>query len=168
VGLIPSFSLSQNTDKNHKLLLKSSAFEQNGSIPEKYTCKGTNISPPLQWHKPPEGTKSLALIVDDPDAPLGIWVHWVIYDIPPHIQKLSEGIPPQEILSNGARQGINDFPTIGYRGPCPPWGEHRYFFKLYALDILTNLPAGATKRALLDAMRGHILAEGQLIGKFKK
>jgi Raf kinase inhibitor-like YbhB/YbcL family protein len=167
-GLIPCPSQAQNNDRKIKLMLKSSAFEHNSSIPEKYTCKGPNITPPLEWTMLPEGTKSFALIADDPDTPSGTWVHWVIYDIPAHTQKLAEGIPPQKILPTGAKQGTNDFPRIGYRGPCPPWGEHRYFFKLYALDTSTNLPAGVTKSMLLEAMKGHIIAEAQLMGKFKK
>ena len=113
----------------------SPAFHDGGSIPSKYTCDGQNVSPPLKWNTIPEGTKSIALIVDDPDAPRGDWVHWVVYDLPASLRELPERVPPdEEILGNGGRQGTTDFGKIGYGGPCPPGGTHRYFFKIYALD----------------------------------
>ncbi|MBI3583752.1 MAG: YbhB/YbcL family Raf kinase inhibitor-like protein [Nitrospinae bacterium] len=147
--------------------IKSTAFEDNGMIPKKYTCDGADISPPLSWAKPPSITKSIALICDDPDAPMGTWVHWVLYRLSPETTSLLENIPTQKEVLKGSKQGINDFRKIGYGGPCPPKGPaHRYFFKVYALDIELNLPAGATKQDVERAMKGHILAEGQLVGKY--
>ncbi|MCF6159061.1 MAG: YbhB/YbcL family Raf kinase inhibitor-like protein [wastewater metagenome] len=148
--------------------VKSSAFEEGGMIPKKYTCDGQDISPPLSWSAVPDGTKSIALISDDPDAPMGTWVHWVLFNLPADVRELSENIPPEKVLENGAKQGTTDFKKIGYGGPCPPSGTHRYFFKLYALDTEINLDAGITKKQLLGAMEGHILAEGQLIGKYSR
>jgi Raf kinase inhibitor-like YbhB/YbcL family protein len=148
--------------------ITSPAFEEGGLIPPKYTCDGADISPPLQWDAVPEGTKSIALISDDPDAPVGTWVHWVLYNHPPHAKELAENIPPDESLPSGARQGITDFRRIGYGGPCPPSGTHRYFFKIYALDTVLDLPPRAGKSDLVNAMEGHILAQGQLIGKYKR
>ncbi len=149
--------------------LKSNAFGQNSPISAKYTCEGEDVSPPLSWDDSPQEVKSFALINDDPDAPGGNWVHWVIYDIPPEVSELAEGIPPEEELERGLKQGINDFRRIGYGGPCPPPGKpHRYFFKLYALDTVLNLKPGATKEELLSAMGGHILAETQLIGIYQR
>lgn len=148
--------------------IKSTAFEENGLIPRKYTCDGSDVSPPLTWTRPPAGTKGIALICDDPDAPMGTWVHWVIYGLSPETQSLPENVPPQKTVLGGAKQGINDFRKIGYGGPCPPRGHgaHRYFFKIYALDIEIDLPPGATKQEVEKAMKGHILAEGQIIGKY--
>ncbi|MBI2486098.1 MAG: YbhB/YbcL family Raf kinase inhibitor-like protein [Deltaproteobacteria bacterium] len=137
-------------------------------IPKKYTCDGPNISPPLSWDSVPGGTKSLALICDDPDAPRGTWVHWVIFNLPANMNDLTENIPPQQTLPNGAKQGRNDFGKIGYGGPCPPGGTHRYYFKLCALDEEINLEPGTTKAELLKAMDGHTLAKGQLMGKYKR
>jgi len=148
--------------------ITSSAFEEGGLIPSKYTCDGANVSPPLRWEAVPEGTKSIALISDDPDAPVGIWVHWVIFNLPADTKELPENVPPDKTLPSGARQGINDFRKIGYGGPCPPSGTHRYFFKIYALDTVLDLPAGATKGDLLKAMEGHILGEGKLMGQYKR
>jgi Raf kinase inhibitor-like YbhB/YbcL family protein len=148
--------------------LRSSAFQQNLSIPTKYTCDGANVSAPLSWRDAPEETKSFAVIVDDPDAPTGIWVHWVLYDLPAGSHALGEAIPNQETLGNGAKQGVNDFRKIGYVGPCPPQGPaHRYFFTLYALDRMTELNLRATKEQLLGAMNKHILAEAELVGTYK-
>ena len=148
--------------------ITSSAFEEGGLIPAKYTCDGADISPPVQWEAVPEGTKSIALISDDPDAPVGTWVHWVLFNLPAETKELGENVPADEILPNGARQGTSDFGRIGYGGPCPPSGTHRYFFKIYALDAQLDLDAGATKKQLLAVMEGHILAEGQLMGKYKR
>jgi Raf kinase inhibitor-like YbhB/YbcL family protein len=148
--------------------LRSPAFQHNLSIPTKYTCNGANVSVPLSWRDAPTETKSFALIVDDPDAPNGIWVHWVIYDLPASSHALAEAIPSRETLGNGAKQGVNDFGKVGYLGPCPPHGRsHRYFFKLYALDGMTALKPAATKQQLLDAMNKHILAEVELVGTYK-
>jgi Raf kinase inhibitor-like YbhB/YbcL family protein len=148
--------------------IKSPVFEAGGMIPKQYTCDGQDISPPLAWTTVPDGTESLTLICDDPDAPMGTWVHWVIFNLPANLGELPERIPPQKTLQNGAKQGINDFRKIGYGGPCPPSGEHRYYFKLYALDTKLNLDAGIKKADLLKAMEGHILAESKLMGKYKR
>jgi Raf kinase inhibitor-like YbhB/YbcL family protein len=156
------------TGQKMEIKITSSAFVEGGLIPSKYTCDGSNISPPLQWDSVPEGTKSIALISDDPDAPAGTWVHWVIYSMPAETKELEENIPPDKVLPNGARQGTNDFGKIGYGSPCPPSGTHRYFFKVYALDTELDLAPGATKRDLLNAMEGHILGQGQLIGIYKR
>ncbi len=151
------------------LELKSPAFKDGETIPEKYTCKGDNISPSLEWTGVPAGTKSFALIMDDPDAPMGIWVHWVIYNIPGDVSMLKEDIPRDTSLTDGTKQGTNSFNWIGYGGPCPPKGPaHRYMFKLYALDEELDLPAGATKGVLLMRMDGHILDETRLTGLFQR
>jgi len=151
-----------------QIKVTSTAFEEGGMIPKQYTCDGTDVSPPLAWTSVPEGTKSIALICDDPDAPMGTWVHWVLFNLPADVKELAENVPLQKRLETGAIQGTNDFRKIGYGGPCPPGGTHRYYFKLYALDTELNLQAGATKRELLKAIKGHILAEGQLMGKYKR
>lgn len=162
-------SEAQVKEKGRAMELKSSAFLNNQDIPSKYTCDGADVSPPLIWNNPPNGAKAFALISDDPDAPVGTWVHWVIYDLPGDAKELPEGVPTQGSLPNGAKQGVNDFKKVGYGGPCPPRGPaHRYFFKLYALDRPTNLKPRATKQQLLDAMKGHILGEAQLIGKYQR
>ena len=149
--------------------LKSAAFEPNGSIPRKYTCDGPDVSPPLSWTDPPAGTQSLSLIMDDPDAPVGTWVHWVLYDLPADTRALPENLSKDRELASGAKQGQNDFRKIGYGGPCPPPGPaHRYFFKLYALDAKTNLKPGVSKADLLRAMEGHILAQAELIGRYRR
>jgi len=151
-----------------KMEITSSAFKNGARIPTKHSCDGVDVSPSLAWSKLPAGTKNLALICDDPDAPMGTWVHWVIYDIPASFTGLPEKLPPLKEVAGGAKQGMNDFRAIGYGGPCPPSGEHRYFFKLYALDAPTGLKPGATKAQLLAAMKGHILAEAELMGKYKR
>jgi Raf kinase inhibitor-like YbhB/YbcL family protein len=148
--------------------ITSTAFQQGGAVPVKYSCDGDNVSPPLAWSGIPEGAQSIALICDDPDAPGMIWVHWVLFNLPPDTGELSENVPDQETLSNGARHGINDSANLGYNGPCPPPGTHRYYFKIYALDTMLNLQAGATKTQLLNAMSGHILAEGELMGTYAR
>jgi len=149
--------------------LISSAFKQSQGIPKEYTCDGADISVPLSWTGAPEPTKAFALIVDDPDAPRGTWVHWVLYDIPADLRALSAGIGHEQSLQNGSKQGKNDFGKVGYGGPCPPAGPaHRYFFKLYALDQATGLQPNVTKQRLVDAMKGHVLAETQLIGTYKR
>ena len=153
---------------NMQFKLTSPAFEEEGMIPKKYTCDAEDISPPLTWESVPEGTKSLAIICDDPDAPVGTWVHWVLFNLPPDTKKLIEEVSTTETLENGAKQGTNDFGNIGYGGPCPPGGTHRYFFKLYAMDIMLNLEAGIKKTDLLNAMEGHIIFETQLMGKYTR
>ncbi|MBM4271663.1 MAG: YbhB/YbcL family Raf kinase inhibitor-like protein [Deltaproteobacteria bacterium] len=150
------------------MLITSSAFTEGSMIPAKYTCDGQDISPPLAWREAPAGTKSFALICDDPDAPMGTWVHWVVYNIPPNIDKLDENVKPEKEFKDGMRQGSNSWPRIGYGGPCPPSGTHRYYFKLYALDTMLELKTGATKAQVLQAMKGHVLAESQLMGKYKR
>ena len=150
------------------LKLTSTAFEEGGMIPAQYTCDGPNVSPPLAWSNLPEGAKTLALICDDPDAPRGTWVHWVVYQIPATEHSLAENVPARDMLDNGARQGANDFKKTAYGGPCPPNGTHRYFFKLYALDAALDLPPGATKDQLLKAAEGHVLAQGQLMGLYTR
>jgi len=148
--------------------ITTTAFRDGSSIPKRFTCDGPDVSPALSWGDPPAGTISLAIIADDPDAPAGTWVHWVLYDLPAETRKLPEGVAKDRELPNGALQGRNDFGKIGYNGPCPPRGsEHRYFFKLYALDSRTGLKAGATKSELERAMKGHVLAQAQLVGKFQ-
>ena len=159
---------SSETKGGGAMDLMSPAFSDGEMIPKKYTCDGADVSPPLEWSLVPSGTKSVALICDDPDAPMGPWVHWVYYDIPPETKRLPESIAPEKHTANGGKQGINDFRKIGYGGPCPPGGTHRYFFKLYALDALLNLSPGATKKELLKAMEGHILGEAELMGKYKR
>jgi hypothetical protein len=148
--------------------LKSTAFDAGAMIPKQYTGDGQNISPPLDWEVVPNGTQSFALFCDDPDAPGGTWVHWVIFNLPANMRELPENIPSQKSLANGAKQGTNDFHAIGYGGPCPPSGEHRYFFKLYALNTKLNLDAGVKKANLLKAIEGHILAESKLLGKYRR
>ena len=146
----------------------TSAFEEGGTIPSRYTCDGRNVSPPLAWRGIPEGTAAIALICDDPDAPMGTWVHWVVYDLPPSVNELPEGVPAREALAGGGRQGKNSSGKIGYTGPCPPGGTHRYYFYVYALDGEVRLDAGATKKELLKAMEGHILGQGQLMGRYER
>jgi Raf kinase inhibitor-like YbhB/YbcL family protein len=147
--------------------IRSTAFTAGGTIPKQYTCDGSDISPPLTWTEPPAGTKSLALIMDDPDAPAGTWVHWVLYNLSPVTRDLPDGVPTTTALTSGAKQGNTDFGKVGYGGPCPPQGPpHRYFFKLYALDAELNLASKATKRQLETAMEGHILAQAELIGRY--
>ncbi|MHA2275763.1 MAG: YbhB/YbcL family Raf kinase inhibitor-like protein [Candidatus Kariarchaeaceae archaeon] len=146
----------------------SSVFNDGAMIPDKYTCDDIDISPPLKWSSVPDGTKTFAIICDDPDAPMGTWVHWVLFNLPANINELSEDVPLLEILPNGAKQGRNDFGKIGYGGPCPPGGTHRYYFKIYALSEELKVEAGITKSELLKAMGGHILSEGQLMGRYKR
>ena len=147
--------------------IASTAFPNGGMIPKKFTCDGTDVSPQLSWKEAPAGTQSFTLIVDDPDAPVGTWVHWVLYNLPASTRELPEGVEKQEQLASRAMQGRNDFRRIGYGGPCPPPGTpHSYHFKLYALDTKLNLKAGATKPELEHAMKGHILGETELMGRY--
>lgn len=149
--------------------LKSPAFQHNEFIPKKYTCESEDISPELNWSDVPSGTKSLALICDDPDAPMGTWVHWVIYDMDANKKGLPEGVPTAEVVEGGAKQGMTDFGRVGYGGPCPPPGKpHRYFFKLYCLDTVLSLKPGIRKKELLKAMEGHIIEQAELIGLYKR
>jgi Raf kinase inhibitor-like YbhB/YbcL family protein len=145
------------------LTMASTAFSHNGMIPAKYTCDGADLNPPLSINCVPENAKSLALIVDDPDAPHGTWVHWVAWNIDVKTKEIAEGSTPK-----GAQHGMNDFRKLDYGGPCPPSGTHRYFFKLYALDALLNLGKGATKANLEKAMQGHVLAHTEVIGLYRR
>jgi hypothetical protein len=148
--------------------ISSSAFPEGETIPVKYTCDGKGISIPLQWQAVPAGAKSLALIMDDPDAPMGTWVHWVMYNLPAETGELAEGQPADEVLPNGAIQGQNTSGKTGYANPCPPDRQHRYFFKLYALDYVLEKRSGMTKAALLEAMQGHVLDECQTFGVYDR
>ena len=146
----------------------STAFKDGQPIPRQYTCDGVNISPPLEWNGTPKSAKTIAIIADDPDAPSGTWVHWVVYNLPAENIGLVENLPLTEDLKAGGFQGKNDFEKIGYGGPCPPSGTHRYFFKVYALDIELPLKAGATKPEVEKAMQGHIVAQAQLMGTYSR
>ena len=152
------------------LELTSDAFTNGQSIPAKYACTGRNISPALSWSEPPTGTQSFALIMDDPDAPMGTWVHWVLYNIPAERRSLAEDLPVtgKNIDPDAIFVGKNSSGNIGYDGPCPPGGTHRYYFKLYALDTSISLLPGASKEQVLRGMEGHILAQGELMGTFSK
>lgn len=150
-----------------KFELSSTSFAAGASIAKRFTCDGQDDSPELHWSEAPAGTKSFALIADDPDAPVGTWVHWVLFNLPPETRALPESVPKTPSLPSKARQGKNDFGKIGYGGPCPPPGKpHRYFFKLYALDAVLALEAGVTKADVESAMKGHILAQAELMGRY--
>jgi Raf kinase inhibitor-like YbhB/YbcL family protein len=160
-------TVTQTGENMQKIQLTSAAFQEGEPIPVQYTCDGTNISPPLAWAGIPGGTNSLAMIVDDPDAPGRTWVHWVVYQISPDLMGLPEGLVNYSNAGGIGTAGKNDFNKLGYGGPCPPKGKpHRYFFKLYALDTDLELQQGATKTQLEAAMQGHILAQGQLMGTY--
>ncbi|MCL5005000.1 MAG: YbhB/YbcL family Raf kinase inhibitor-like protein [Acidobacteria bacterium] len=149
--------------------VESTAFKAGEEIPKKFTCEGEDISPALRWTHPPRGTRSFALITEDPDAPSGTWIHWVVYDLPAQSRELSEGVPKQQQVSGGGSQGRNDFGRIGYGGPCPPpGGAHHYFFKIYALDTMLHLQPGVTKEEVLQAAKGHILGVAELMALFKR
>lgn len=150
------------------MVIRSDAFQSGGAIPEKFTADGENVSPPLSWDDAPARTKSFALIMDDPDAPAGTWVHWVAWNIPGDRRSLPEGVPPSPAVSAAVIQGKNDFQRLGYGGPAPPRGTHRYFFSLYALDTMLTINPGSTKQNLLAAMRGRILAEAKLFGSYTR
>lgn len=153
------------SENNEKMELKSLTFEDNGNIPSKYTCDSENVSPPLMISEVPDNAKSLVLIMDDPDAlkPAGkIWDHWIIFNIPVETKEILENMEPEGL------QGMTSFGEIGYGGPCPPCTEHKYFFKLYALDIKLNLPQGSVKQEVEEAMRDHIIEQTQLIGKYER
>ncbi|MDR3627243.1 MAG: YbhB/YbcL family Raf kinase inhibitor-like protein, partial [Ignavibacteriaceae bacterium] len=167
---IQNFSQTKTHSKKMALQLFSTAFKEGEFIPAKFSCEGTNISPQLHWSGIPKGVNSFAIIVDDPDAPGGDFVHWIIFNIPGNFIELHENVTPSRNIPDEVMLGTNDFGRIGYGGPCPPEGKpHRYAFKIYALDtILHHLETGATKQQLLDAMKGHILAEAQLTGKYQR
>ncbi len=149
--------------------LTSSAFPNGSDIAAKYTCQGEDVSPELSWTEPPKGTQSFALIVNDPDAPVGDWTHWVLYDVPATARRLDEGVARSSQLSDGSRQGMNDFRRVGYGGPCPPPGKpHRYFFRLYALDRKLDVAAGVPRGAVESAMKGHVLGQAELMGRYQR
>ncbi len=164
---LPLYGIESNNRRNEMKIL-SSAFQHEGMIPDKFSCKGQDISPPLKWESAPAGTKSFVLICDDPDAPVGTWDHWLLFNIPASVTELQEGVPAQAELPNGARHGRNSWGRKDYGGPCPPGGTHRYFFKFYALDTLLDLEPGVSKKELMNAMPGHILTQTELMGKFKR
>ena len=164
---MPTSELEEG-DMAMELILSSTAFAEGDPIPQIYSCDGEDISPPMQWTDPPEGAMSFALIVDDPDAPVGTWVHWVLYNLPSDTRSLTEAFPSDADLPDGSKNGENSWGRLGYGGPCPPGGTHRYFFKLYALDMILDMAAGATKEQLLQAMEGHILAESELMGTYSR
>jgi hypothetical protein len=160
---------TQKTErKGSELKLSSSSFKDGEMIPVRYTCEGENLSPQLSWTGIPVGTKSLAILCDDPDAPAGDWVHWVVFNIPPEATELQESFPRDKKLNDGSCQGSNDFGKYGYDGPCPPSGTHRYFFKLYAVDKLLEKDTGITKAELLEEIEGHVLGQVQIKCKYKR
>jgi Raf kinase inhibitor-like YbhB/YbcL family protein len=153
----------------HMFQLTSPAFRPAGDIPQQFTCEGRDISSELDWQGAPSGAKTFALIVHDPDAPrAGGWTHWVAYNIPANVNRIAENAPPADTLPGGGLQGKNDFGRLGYGGPCPPSGTHRYYFYLYALDGELNLSAGATRQQLENAIQDHVLAKAELMGRYKK
>jgi len=158
---------STTTEQAMSFKISSPSFSNGGTIEKKLTCEGADVSPQLKWTEPPDGTKSFALLVDDPDAPVGNWNHWTIWNIPSSLRSLPEGQSKEASLPDGSQQGLNDFRKPGYNGPCPPPGKpHRYYFKLFALDAKLELRAGARKKDLEEAMRGHILAQAEWMGKY--
>ncbi|HTR80282.1 MAG TPA: YbhB/YbcL family Raf kinase inhibitor-like protein [Bacteroidota bacterium] len=161
-------ALAADGERKMEMKVSSQAFKEGELIPAKYTCDGENISPQVAWTGAPDSTKSFALICDDPDAPRGVWVHWVLFNLPADAKSLPENVSRRSTLNNGGRQGMNDSHELGYDGPCPPGGTHRYYFKLYALDAVLSLESGATKAQLLKAMEGHVLSEGQLMGRYTR
>jgi Raf kinase inhibitor-like YbhB/YbcL family protein len=170
LGACRQASIEPTVTKGNSMELKvtSSAFKEGEMIPKKHGFDDRNASPPLAWTAPPENAKSFALICDDPDAPVGTWVHWVLFNLPATTRELPENVAPEKTLGYGEKQGKNDWGKIGYGGPAPPSGTHRYYFKICALDTLLPLEAGASKAQVEKAMQGHILAQGQLMGRFKK
>lgn len=172
VLIVLLFVASEIGEAAMTLSLKSPAFSHLGEIPKRYTCEGSDVSPPLAWSGVPEGTESLVLVVDDPDAPdpkapKMTWVHWVLYNLPPTAGALPEAVAP-EALPPGTQQGLNDWGRSGYGGPCPPIGRHRYFHRLYALDTVLSRLESPTKAQLLKAMEGHVLAQVDIVGTYQK
>lgn len=169
--LLPAFGIGKLWgQKGHamSIAIKTTAFSEGGTIPKKYTCDGADLSPGFAWAEVPAGTQSLTLIADDPDAPVGTWTHWIAWNIPPNAA-LPEGVAKVESLSDGTRQGRNDFKRIGYGGPCPPPGKpHRYFFRLYAIGTKLEIPSGASRNELERAMNGHVLAKTELMGRYQR
>jgi Raf kinase inhibitor-like YbhB/YbcL family protein len=166
---IPESLLSEPGGTAMTFAISSSSFQNGGEIPKKFTCDGADVSPALSWANPPSGTKSFALIGDDPDAPVGTWTHWVLFDLPAHTTNLAEGVAKVDEVPGGGRQGRNDFRRIGYGGPCPPPGKpHRYFFKLYALDKMLDLKPGASKQEVERATEGHVLGKAEVMGAYRR
>jgi hypothetical protein len=164
--LVPAQVHGQQTSK---IELKTTSFEPGGFIPKRFTCEAADVSPALSWSDPPAGTQSFAIIEDDPDAPSGTFVHWLVYDLPAAYRRLPEALSGNDQMAGGGRQGTNDFSRTGYSGPCPPRGKpHRYYIRFYALDTRTNLRPAATRAELDAAMQGHILAQAELMGLFKR
>jgi Raf kinase inhibitor-like YbhB/YbcL family protein len=169
LGTIGTESVAAEKTQKGVMQLSSTVFTEGGSIPAPYTCDGRNVSPPLKWSGVPADAKALVLIVDDPDAPVGTWVHWVLYDLPANSNELPEDVQKSQYVAGGAMQGINDFRHLGYGGPCPPPGKpHRYFFKLYALKQALGLKPGLTKKEIEQALEKHLLAQAQLMGTYKR
>ncbi len=169
VILLLTGCITKEDDYMEKISVLAEGFNEGDTIPDEFTCNGKNISPSISWKGIPAGTESITLIMDDPDAPRGTFVHWVIYNMPARTRDLPKGMPNNKTLADGSMQGMTDFGRPGYGGPCPPPGKpHRYFFKVYALDMKINLPAGASKSQVESAMKGHILAEGVLMGKYQR
>jgi Raf kinase inhibitor-like YbhB/YbcL family protein len=172
LGLLAALSACQGTQAGKgatgaELQVESSAFEAEGTIPQRHTCDGDDVSPPLSWSEAPPGTKSLVLICDDPDAPLRTWVHWVLFNLPPTARSLTEHVPAVEVVEGVGTHGTNSWGRFGYGGPCPPKGPaHHYYFRLYALDEPLELEAGASRQDVERAMEGHILGQGQLVGLY--
>jgi Raf kinase inhibitor-like YbhB/YbcL family protein len=162
-----TYNLTPSLGNSH-LTVTSPAFAQGQPIPKVYSCDGNEASPPLAWNGTPDGTKSLALILDDPDVPGMTWTHWVLYALPPTTTALPESVKPEASGPDGSKQGSNSWEKPGYGGPCPPSGTHRYFFRLYALDTEIDLPGGATAEQLKEKMQGHVLAVGELMGTYSK
>lgn len=151
-----------------EMTVKSAAFKDGEMIPMRYTCDGENISVPLAWSDSPANTASFAIICEDPDAPSGTWVHWIVFNIPPDTCELKEHVQKVSRLKDGSVQARTDYDVPGYGGPCPPSGVHRYFFKIYALDTMIDLDESATKKTLVAAMKGHVLAQGQIMGRYRR
>lgn len=170
VPVVMSPAVPQSKGRNQAMLqLTSTAFRPEENIPAKFTCDDRNISPELSWSGAPAGTKSFALVMHDPDAPIaGGYTHWLVYNIPPTAGDIPENAPNQDHLPGGGMQGKNDSGTYGYTGPCPPSGTHRYYFRIYALDVQLAPPAGSNKAGLEQAMQGHVLAQGELLGRYKR
>lgn len=164
-----AFSAERGAGGSHAFKLTSSAFAFGEPIPLKYTADGADVSPPLKWEGAPAGVKSFVLICEDPDAPVGNWVHWVMYGIPPEVSELPENVEPHPEVMNGIKQGVNDFGRIGYGGPAPPRGKpHRYFFRLYALNSRLDAEAGLSKKAVIRLLAGHVIAEAEWMGTYRR
>lgn len=168
IGLGLASALLSAANAGAAFTLTSQEFADNGALPASCTCDGANQSPALSWNEPPQGTKSLALTAEDLDAPGKVWVHWVMFDIPTGLRGFSDGVPRDAKLGNGAAQGKNDFGKIGYDGPCPPSGRHRYRFQIYALDKNLGLDPGSTRDQVLQAAQGHILGQAELTGTYSR